>query len=746
MSAVSALFARPKASRSPTESVSISGARATWILLLVSVLGLYLELALIRWIGTEIRIFAYLQNTILVVCFMGLGLGCLTCRRPIALSNLLVPLFILMLLMAVPPSRSMLGKTTEMLSVLGDLVIWEPATAASPMQDLGSVAIGLALAFLLMLLVCDIFIPIGRLMGRLIDDHPRTIWAYSVNVAGGLIGIWLFVLLSAWGQPPVIWFGVAAALLIALIAARATGTPRRLDVVLTVGVVVLAWLASLELDALDVRWSPYQKLVLRKKDPSLPEIGEFQVLVNNTSYQGMIDLDERQVAANPNQYPPALRGLSQYDIPFLLHANPRKVLLVGAGAGNDAAGALRHGVEQVTAVEIDPQIIDLGLRYHPERPYHSPRVKLVNDDARSFFATCHERFDVIVFGLLDSHTTTAMTNARLDDYVYTRESLQQARSLLADGGVMVLSFEARKPYIADRIERALYVVFGLGPISFRVPWGSYGWGGLMFIEGDARRISKQIAGHSRLAACIEAWQAEHLLALSGTTLITTDDWPYLYLASPRIPLLYYLLAGLLVLLLLRGLGLGLTRELVANWDRTHWHFFFLGAAFLLLEVQNVSKASVVLGSTWLVNAVIISAILAMVLMANLIVSRFPKLPSAMAYAGLCGTCVALYFVDISRFAFLPYATKAALVGSLTSLPMLFSGIVFIRSFTAVARKDWALGANLIGSLVGGLLQSVTFVTGIRALLLIVAALYVAAIFTRPKVPSTPIPVPDAVTA
>ena len=56
---------------------------------------------------------------------------------------------------------------------------------------------------------------------------------------------------------------------------------------------------------------------------------------------------------------------------------------------------------------------------------------LVNDDARSFFATCRERYDVISFGLLDSHTTTAMTNARLDHYVYTRESIARAKSLLA---------------------------------------------------------------------------------------------------------------------------------------------------------------------------------------------------------------------------------------------------------------------------------------------------------------------------
>ena len=745
-SEVSSLLTWPKAPESPAESVSKGGSRATWILFLVSVLGLYLELALIRWIGTEIRIFAYLQNTILVVCFMGLGMGCLTCRKPVALSDLLIPLFVLMLLLAVPLTRTMLGSTTAMLSVLSDLLIWKPSAATSPMRALIAVALGLSLAFLLMVFVCDIFIPIGRLMGRIMDDHPRTIWAYSVNVAGGLIGIWLFVLLSALGQPPVIWLGVAAALLIALIAARATGTPQRLDVALTMGIVVLAWFASREPGALEVRWSPYQKLVLREKDPSFPQqVGELQVMVNNTSYQGMIDLNERHVAADPKKYPPAMRGLSQYDIPFLLHPRPRKVLLVGAGTGNDAAGALRHGVEQVTAVEIDPQIIDLGRRHHPERPYDSPKVKLVNDDARSFFATCKDRFDVIVFGLLDSHTTTAMTNARLDHYVYTRESLQHARSLLAKGGVMVLSFEARKPYIADRMARVLREVFGSAPLIFRVPWGSYGWGGLLFIEGDLAGVSQQVAGNPRLAAHIAAWRKDHPLALSGITPITTDDWPYLYLASPRIPVLYYLLAGLLFLLLLRGIGRGLTRDLAASWDRTHWHFFFLGAAFLLLEVQNVSKASVVLGSTWEVNAVIISAVLAMVLLANLIVWRFPELPSGMAYAGLCGTCVAIYFIDISRFAFLPYATKAAIVGSLTSLPMLFSGIIFIRSFTAVARKDLALGANLIGSLVGGLLQSVTFVTGIRALLLIVAGLYVAAIFTRPRVPatSTLIPVREA---
>jgi len=65
--------------------------------------------------------------------------------------------------------------------------------------------------------------------------------------------------------------------------------------------------------------------------------------------------------------------------------------------------------------------------------------------------------------------------------------------------------------------------------------------------------------------------------------------------------------------------------------------------------------------------------------------------------------------------------------------MIFSGIVFIRSFANATNKDEALGANLIGALVGALLQSITFVTGIKALLLIVMGFYFLAMLTRPRI-------------
>ena len=92
------------------------------------------------------------------------------------------------------------------------------------------------------------------------------------------------------------------------------------------------------------------------------------------------------------------------------------------------AAALRNGAGRVEAVEIDPLILRLGRELHFEHPYQSPRVHVVLNDARSYIENSHEQFDLIVFSLLDSHTTTShFTNIRIDNYVYTREAFARAR-------------------------------------------------------------------------------------------------------------------------------------------------------------------------------------------------------------------------------------------------------------------------------------------------------------------------------
>ena len=74
-------------------------------------------------------------------------------------------------------------------------------------------------------------------------------------------------------------------------------------------------------------------------------------------------------------------------------------------------------VERVVICEIEPLIPTAAGQFFAKenhRVMKDRRVEVVNDDARSFFTKTEETFDLIVFGYLDSHTTTSLTNARLD--------------------------------------------------------------------------------------------------------------------------------------------------------------------------------------------------------------------------------------------------------------------------------------------------------------------------------------------
>ncbi len=702
-------------------------------LALVSVLTLYLELLLIRWISTEVTLFAYLQNIVLVVCFLGMGVGFFSSKRPIRWGRSIVSLLLLALLFVIPPLRHLYRSISGMLAFLHDYVIWG---AVVPGLDVVGVRIAMFLAsaiaaLILMILIAQPFIPLGRLIGRLMDEAPRPIVAYSVNIAGSLAGIWLFAILSVLEQPPVVWFSLLAFMYLPFI-----GPKENRGLLRVAGLVacVIAVQSATRLDrAEQVLWSPYQKLALvsgESREGILP--GNWVVEVNNSSYQGMLDLhDTSAPPGSSDSMRAAMAG--QYDLPYLFHPKAGQVLIVGAGTGNDVAGALRAGIDSIVAVEIDPSIIDLGREYHPERPYDDSRVSVVVDDARSFFTRNQDSWDIVVFGLLDSHTTTAMTNARLDHYVYTKESLEIVRDMLAPDGIVFLTFQSQQPYIGDRIAGALREVFGHEPEFFWIPQGETGWGGLAFVIGRSNEVSERLAEFPELAERVEVMKRRQPTNITYTTRLATDDWPYLYLDQARIPLLYVLFGFLTALLLFRIMswnGLSI-RRFVEDWDRGSWHFFFLGAGFLLLEVQNISKASVALGNTWLVSAVIISGVLGMILLANLVVLKRPEIELRAVWIGLLTSVVALYFFDLASLGALPYPAKALLVGAITTLPMFFAGIVFARSFAVTPAKDHALGANLWGALVGAGLQSVSFLFGIRFLLVLVLGFYVLALLTDP---------------
>ena len=95
-------------------------------LILASLLALFLELMLIRWVSSEIGIFAYFKNFVLMACFLGFGLGCSLCHRRMNLLPSFVSLLLLTLIIKLPwgPLRTLIESLPLLLGSFSDIYIW----------------------------------------------------------------------------------------------------------------------------------------------------------------------------------------------------------------------------------------------------------------------------------------------------------------------------------------------------------------------------------------------------------------------------------------------------------------------------------------------------------------------------------------------------------------------------------------------------------------------------------------------
>jgi hypothetical protein len=331
----------------------------------------------------------------------------------------------------------------------------------------------------------------------------------------------------------------------------------------------------------------------------------------------------------------------------------------------------------------------------------------------------------VLFSLLDSHTTSShFTNIRIDNYVYTKEALRAARRLLKPGGLFIVKFQVSKPWIAGRLQGLLRASFDQEPVQIQAE-GAYGTGtgGRFFIDGYGERFVRVAADPALTAA---GGRRGRVRTQHAT--LTTDDWPYFYQHEPGLPASVILVSAVLALL-----GWRLTRATLSSGRPIRWHFFWLGAGFLLLEVQIVSRTALLFGTTWVVNSIVIAALLALILAANAVVAARPALPASVAYAGLFVSIAVAYAVPIRALVVDPLMLRVLLAIAVLCLPVFFAGLVFIRSFAAERFGSEALGSNLLGALVGGLLESLSLWTGIRSLLVLAAILYASAWLARPRV-------------
>lgn len=154
---------------------------------------------------------------------------------------------------------------------------------------------------------------------------------------------------------------------------------------------------------------------------------------------------------------------------------------------------------------------------------------------------------------------------------------------------------------------------------------------------------------------------------------------------------------------------------------------------MLLEAQIVSKMALLFGTTWVVNAVVVSGLLCLIVAANLVYGSVPRIPLPAAYAGLFLSLAVMYAVPLQKLFFESWMLRGVMATLILCTPVFFAGIIFISSFARAGFRGSALGSNLFGALIGGLLESSSLWFGLKSLTVLAAVLYVAsAIFLRSR--------------
>jgi SAM-dependent methyltransferase len=665
---------------------------------LSSFLVLFLQVALIRWMPAYVRLLSYFSNFILLACFLGIGVGCLLApaRRslfrwfPPIQTAVIAAVYFFRLEVAVGAEGSIYFS-----SGTSDSVLRIETTMLLP---------------LVFVIVAALFAVLAQRMAREMNTLPP-LAAYTTNLIGSLAGVAGFALVSWLELPPTVWFGAAFAAAVPLVVTPDPGetrAPSRAVVAANLALLMVS-LTTVHFLARGSLWSPYYRITVSQR-------GEDTVIeVNNVFHQSMAPLEHKEYF---------------YEWPYTsLPGKFDEVLVLGAGSGTDVAAALRHGAKHVDAVEIDPTIQRLGRALHPNQPYADPRVTLINDDARHFLRTTNQKYDLVVFALIDSLTLqSSFSGVRLESYMFTEESFRAVRDRLAPGGLLVIYNYFREKWLVDRLANTAARAFGAEPRvhvhEARAYLGVLLAGPRVAVLPQELTVPDRVAMYGMQSQPTPARIHHREAAIEPAT----DDWPFLYLRDRHLPR-HYAAALALILVVSAAAVVPVVRAQPGAWS---WHFFLLGAGFMLLETKSIIQFALLWGSTWVVASLAIASVLTMALAANLVVATREIRRPWIVGACLLALLALNYAIPVGAITFESRGLESLVYALLMFSPILCAGLLFgsaIKRSSSVSRD---YGTNLLGAMVGGTAEYLSLVTGFKVLLIAIAACYLGVLLTRNK--------------
>ena len=197
------------------------------------------------------------------------------------------------------------------------------------------------------------------------------------------------------------------------------------------------------------KWNSYSRITAERPQLRLPDLwgGSPKMPPETRAIQAQLSIDGG-AGSEMSHYDGTPQSISylQYDLVGLAYRLPgiHKSAVVGVGGGRDLLTAYYFGVPDITGVELNPIFVNLLTR----QPYYKnfsnvtalPNLKLHVDDARSWFASTHEKFDLVQMSMIDTWAATGAGAFSLSENgLYTLQGWRAFLHSLNDDGIFTVS-------------------------------------------------------------------------------------------------------------------------------------------------------------------------------------------------------------------------------------------------------------------------------------------------------------------
>ncbi len=388
---------------------------------------------------------------------------------------------------------------------------------------------------------------------------------------------------------------------------------------------------------LETRWDPFARLdLVTVGDDSLryvfTDAGAGSIMAR---YSG--DDSELQWMRNEVEYLPFTTEL----------AEPSSALIIGAGAGRDVLMAKLAGFTEITAVEVNPTLVQFtrDQRAYNGGVFDLPNVLTVVADGRNYIERSANSYDLIYGNLVYSQAAAPGHSALSESYIFTREALQAYWQHLTEEGAIAFvthqGIEGLRLLVAalDMLEAqgmtlqqalqhvALASRRGGDPESRTsvVLIGQQSW-----TPETARALTRAAHDRDMGVLYLSGYQETGLEGLLNGAMSlqdfidanadlfnytpTTDDKPFFYQLTPSLP------SGLSDLLIVSAFAVAgylswaiffFVRQDGQQWKRATLTPFFalLGAAYMLVEIPLIQRFGLLLGQPSLALIVVTGALL-----------------------------------------------------------------------------------------------------------------------------------------